>query len=170
MHKSKQGEEDRERYQAELLATYDDVLSNELKLKLMNTHGPMRIRLMRGGKSYRTATARRVPLRFEKQVDKTLDKLKRMEVITEVNEPTAWCSPAFYNNVRVRLVMVVKQPIYPFPCTTEILQAIPANTRVFAKLDAVHGTSSWYWMRNAQCLQTFSFHKGSFDISVARWD
>ena len=31
-----------------------------------------------------------------------------------------------------------KRPIHPFPCTTEILQAIPLNARVFAKLDAVH--------------------------------
>ena len=66
-------EEEWERYLAELLATYDDILSKELKQKNMNTHGPMRIHLMRGGKLYRTATAQHVPLRFEEQVDKTLD-------------------------------------------------------------------------------------------------
>ena len=99
---------EREWYLAELLATYDDVLSDELKQKPMNTHGPMRVHLMRGGKPYRTATARRVLLRFEEQADRTLDELKQMGVITEINEPTAWCSPAFWepkpHKVRVRLV------------------------------------------------------------------
>ena len=82
-----------------------------------------------------------------------LDELKLMGVLTEVNEPTAWCSPTFWvpklDNVRVRLVTdftnlnrVVKQLIHTFPNTTEILQAIPADARVFAKLNAVFPTGS----------------------------
>ena len=56
-----EAEEERERYLGELLATIDDVLSDKLKQKPMNTHGPMKIHLMMGGKPYRTATARYVP-------------------------------------------------------------------------------------------------------------
>ena len=33
----------------------------------------------------------------------------------------------------------VKRPIHPFSSTKEILQAVPKNAKVFAKLDAVHG-------------------------------
>ena len=33
----------------------------------------------------------------------------------------------------------VKRPIHPFSSSKEILQAVPKNAKVFAKLDAIHG-------------------------------
>ena len=91
----------------ELVTSCEDVLSDKLKREPMNTHEPMKIHLMRGGgEPYRTAIS------FEEQADKILDELKSMGVITEVNEPTAWCSSAFWvpkpDNLRVQLVKYFK--------------------------------------------------------------
>ena len=96
-----------------------------------------------------------------------------MGVITEVNEPTAWYSTTFWvpkpDKIRVRLVTdftnlnrVIKRPIHPFPCTTEILQAIPANGRVFAKLDAVHGYFQLALDEKSSKLTTFLLPQGKF--------
>ena len=91
-----------------MLASHNDILSDELKQEPMNTCGAMKIHFMRGGKSYRTTRARRVPLHFKEQAYKMLNELKQMGVITEVNEPTAWCSPNFWlpkpDDIHVRLV------------------------------------------------------------------
>ena len=168
--------EEKENYLAELLASYDEVLSAELKQEPMITHSPMKIHLMRGGKPYGTATARHIPLRFEEQADKMLDELKQMGVITEVNESMACCSPAFWvpkpDNIRVRLVTdftnlykVVKQPIHPFPCTTKILQAILANARVFTKLDTGHVYFQLALDKKAPCSLHSCYHRENSDTS-----
>ena len=59
-------------YLVDLLSSYDDVLSEELKWEPMSTNGPLRLHLKRGGRPYRTAIARR----FEEQEVKTLEELK----------------------------------------------------------------------------------------------
>ena len=71
-------------------------------------------------------------------------------VIAPVTEPSEWCAPAFFvpkaDGKKVGLVTdytklnkFVKRPIHPFPSVKEIFQSIPAGTRYFAKMDAVHG-------------------------------
>ena len=131
----------------------------------------MKIHLMRGGKPYRTTIARWVPLRFKEQADKTLDK--SMGVITEVNEPTAWCSLAFWvpkaDNICVWLVTdftnmnrVVKWSIHPFPSITEILQANLADARVFAKLDTIHEYFQLALDEKSSMLTTFLLSQGKF--------
>ena len=37
-----------------------------------------------------------------------------------------------------KLDRYVKRPVHPFPSVKEIVQSIPAGTRYFAKMDAVH--------------------------------
>ena len=53
-------------------------------------------------------TARRVPKHFESESKKTIAELIECQIITPVDEPTTWCSPAFFvpkaDGKRVHLV------------------------------------------------------------------
>ena len=95
-------------------------------------------------------TARRVPKHYEPESKKTITELLERQVIAPVDEPTTWCSPAFFvpkaDGKRVRLVTdftslnkFVLRPTHPFPSTREIIEAIPPDAKLFCKLDAVHG-------------------------------
>ena len=110
----------------------------------------MHITLMPGAIPKKVLCARRVPLRYEKEANKTIKELVDRGVITPVNGTLDWCSPAFFvpkgDKIRVRLVTDytelnkhVNRPIHLFAHTTEILQAIPAEAKFFAKMDTVHG-------------------------------
>ena len=92
--------------------------------------------------------ARRGPLHYKKEAEKTVNQLIKKGVIVPANETTDWCSPAFFvpkgDKVRVRLLTDytelnkhVKLPIHPFSRTKEILEAIPKEAKVFPKLDTV---------------------------------
>ena len=50
----------------------------------------------------------------------------------------------------------------PVPSTTEILQAISANARVFAKLDAIHGYFQLALDEKGSMLTTFLLPQGKF--------
>ena len=73
-------------------------------------------------------TARRVPKHYEPESKKTIEELIERQVIAPVEEPTTWCSPAFFvpkaDGKRVHLVTdftalnkFVKRPTHPFPST-----------------------------------------------------
>ena len=79
-----------------LLKDYPDVLSDELSPQPMKTDKPMHIHLMEGAVPRRVTSARRVPLRYEKETEKTVDELVKKGVIVPANETTDWCSPAFF--------------------------------------------------------------------------
>ena len=60
-----------------------------------------------------------------------------------------WCALAFFvpkgHGLHVRLVTdytklnrYVSKPVHPFPSVKEIVQAVPAGTQYFAKMDALH--------------------------------
>ena len=59
----------------------------------------------------------------------------------------------------------VKRPIHPFSSTKEILQAVPKNAKVFAKLDAVHGYFPLGLDKESSKITTFRYPKGNSDIS-----
>ena len=76
--------------------------------------------------------------------------LVKAEVIEPESDPTECCALAFFvpkgDGLRVRLVTdytklnrYVRWPVHPFPLVKEIVQAVPAGTKVFAKMDALHG-------------------------------
>ena len=99
---------------------------------------------------YRVSTARQVPLRFQTMAEQIVMYLIKAQVIVPESEPTEWCAPAFFvpkgDGVRVRLVTdytklnrYVSRPVHPFPSVKEIVQAVPAGTKYFAKMDALHG-------------------------------
>ena len=117
--------------------------------------------------------ARRVPLRFKEGADTVVQDLMNKKVIVPVNITTDWCSPAFFvpksNMIRVRLVTdythlnkYVKRPVHPFPCTAEILQAIPSTVTCFSKLDAVHGYFQLALEPKSSLITTFLLPQGKF--------
>ena len=68
----------------------------------------------------------------------------------EENEPQDWCALGFFvpkpNGEDVRMVTdyskinkFVKHPVHPFPSVADIVRSIPAGTKNFAKIDAIHG-------------------------------
>ena len=152
---------------------FKDVLSDELSPIPMKTKTPMHISLKKGVAPKKVTSARRVPLRYEKEAAKTVQELIKKGVITPVSETTDWCSPAFFvpkaDKVRVRLVTDytdlnkhVKRPIHPFTHTQEILQAIPKEAKYFAKLDAVHGYFQLGLDEESSKLTTFLLPQGKF--------
>ena len=70
-----------------LLTEFSDVLSDELGAKPMNAER-MKIKLKPGYSPKKVTTARRVPLRYEKEANATIKDLIKKRVIVEVTEPT----------------------------------------------------------------------------------
>jgi hypothetical protein len=132
-----------------LLAEFPSVFSDTLPDMPMNVE-KMKIHTLEKVVPYQITTPRQIPQRYVSQANETLRNLISSKVITECHEPTDWCSPAFFvpkpGGKKVRLVTdytrlnkFVQRPVHPFPSVKEIIQAIPAGTKFFAKLDAVHG-------------------------------
>ena len=63
---------------------------------------------MEGATPNKFTSARRVPLRYEKEAEKTVNELVKKGVIIPANKTTDWCSPAFFvpkgDKIRVQLV------------------------------------------------------------------
>ena len=57
----------------------------------MRTEKPMHIHLMEGATPKKVTSARRVPLRYEKEAEKTVDELVKKGVIIPANETTGPC-------------------------------------------------------------------------------
>ena len=158
---------------AEILSEYEDVLSDELNPVPMQTGTDMHINLIDNVKPFKTLLARRVPLRYETEANKTIQDLINKKVIVPVSETTDWCSPAFFvpkgDGVRVRLVTdytrlndFVKRPVHPFPSTRDIIQSIPHGCKWFAKLDAVHGYFQLALDEESSFITTFLLPQGKF--------
>ena len=64
-----------------LIKDYPDVLSDELSPRPMKTDKPMHIHLMEGAVPRKVTSARRVPLRYEKEAEKTVEELVKKGVI-----------------------------------------------------------------------------------------
>ena len=113
-----------------LIKEFGSTLSDDLNPEPMKSEKPMHISLRPGAIPTKVTTARRVPLRYEAEANKTITDLIKRGVIAPVKETTEWCSPAFFvpkgDNIRVRLVTDytalnkhVNRPIHLFPvsCT-----------------------------------------------------
>ena len=111
-----------------LIRDYPDILSNELSPNPMKTDKPMHIHVKEGAIPRKVTSARRVPICYEKEAEKTVNEIIKKDVIVPANETTDWCSPAFFvtkgDKIRVRLVTEytelnkhVKRPIHPLSST-----------------------------------------------------
>ena len=90
-----------------------------------------------------------------------------------MDEPTTWCSPAFFvpkaDDKRVRLVTdfnalnrFVQRPTHPFLSTREIIEAIPPEAKLFCKPDAVHRYFQLALDERSSKLTTFLIQQGRF--------
>ena len=133
----------------------------------------MKIYLKENATPYRVSAPRPIPLRFQEPANLEIDKYIKSGIIAPCDEPTEWCSPAFFvpkgDGKRVRLVTdytklnkFVIRPAHPFPSVADIVQSIPANSRCFAKLDATHGYFQIPLSKEASQLTTFLLPSGRY--------
>ena len=116
---------------------------------------------------------RPIPLKFQEPASAEIEKYVKSGIITPCDEPTDWCSPAFFvpkgDGKRVRLVTdytrlnkFVVRPVHPFPSVSDIVQSIPASSTCFAKLDATHGYFQIPLSDEASKLTTFLLPSGRY--------
>ena len=79
-----------------LIGESPTLLRDDLNPEPMKTDKPMHITLLPGATPKKFLSARRVPLRYEKEAAKTIKELIDRGVITPVNDTSDWCSPAFF--------------------------------------------------------------------------
>ena len=110
----------------------------------------MKIHLTDPYVQHRFSTARQIPLRFQTMAEQIVQDLVKARVIEPESDPMEWCAPAFFvpkgDGLCVRLVTdytklnrYVHRPVHPFLSVKEIVQAVPAGTKYFAMMDALHG-------------------------------
>ena len=54
-----------------------------------------------------------------------------------------------------KIYKYVKHPVHPFPSVADIIRSIPAGTKFFAKMDAIHGYFQLAWDEESSKLTTF---------------
>ena len=138
---------------------------------------PMVIHLNRSHPDYRplkTTTARKVPLHFQAEAEKTLQWYIDSGVIERVpdSETTEWCSPGFFvpkPNGKVRLVVdyreinrFIERPVHPFPSPRDIIKDIKPNSKYFLKLDASQGYYQLPLAEESKDLTTFLLPSGRY--------
>ena len=113
----------------------------------------------------------RIPVALKEQAEKKLDRMEKMEIIEQINEPTDWVNSMVVvekpnGNLRIcldpkHLNKAIKRPHYAMPTTEEILTKISTG-KFFTKLDA----SNAYWQipvdESSSKLLTFNSPKGRF--------
>ena len=156
-----------------ILAEFSDVISDQLKTEPMRGP-PMKIVLKAGAIPRRVNIARQVPLRYREEFQKVIEDLIAKGIIARVgdSEPTEWCSHGFAvpkAPPKVRLVTDyqalnrwVQRPVHPFPAVKDIIRRIPADAKVFAKLDAVHGYFQLALDEESSKLTTFLLETGRY--------
>ena len=131
------------------LSVFSSVFSDSLDNKPMCANN-MKIYLKENSVPYRVSSPRPIPLRFQEPAHSEIAKHIGSGVIVPCNEPTDWCSLAFFvpkgDGKLVCLVTdytklnrFVVRPAHPFPSVPGIIQSIPVSAACFAKLDATHG-------------------------------
>ena len=106
------------------------------------------IKLREGAKPFSLNTPRRVPIPLMQQVRNELDRMERLGVISQVEDPTEWCAgmvvvPKANGQVRIcvdltKLNENVCRERHQLPAVEQTLAQI-AGAQVFTKLDANSG-------------------------------
>ena len=133
----------------------------------------MKIYLKDNSVLYCASAPRPIPLRFQEPANSEIAMHIATGVIVPCDEPTDWCSPAFFvpkgDSKRVRLVtdytklnQFVVHPVHPFPSVPDIIQSIPASAACFAKLDPTHGYFQLPLDEEPSKLTTFILSSGHY--------
>ena len=165
----------------DLIDEFSDVFDDEKVTPLQ--HGkPMHISLNRADPNYKAlkvSTARKVPLHFQQEADKTLQWYINSGVIEKVpeHETTEWCSPGFFvpkPNGKVRLVVDYRQinkfidrPVHPFPSPRDIVKDIKPESKWFVKMDASQGYYQVPLDKESKNLTTFLLPSGRYRFTRA---
>ena len=132
---------------------------------------PYTIKLRPDAKPVAIYTPRRVPFPLRSQVKEELARMEALGVISQVDQPTDWCSgmvavPKKSGSVRIcvdlqRLNESVLREVHPLPRVEETLAQL-AGAKVFSKLDA----NSGFWQipleEESRLLTTFLTPFGRF--------
>ena len=139
-----------ERIRSYLLKEFQNMISDELSDKPINVP-PITIKLKAGPiRPIQCTRARPVDHHFQGPAYDLIKKLQRMKVLSEVDYPTEWVSPAKFvpkaNGVDVRLTTnfqqlnkFIERPIHPCLSAHETVRQIDPKAKVFATLDAIMG-------------------------------
>ena len=164
----------------DLLAEYPEVFEDTKVTPMAGD--PMNISLRRKDPNYRplqVTTARKIPLHFQAEADKTLNWFIKSGVIEKVptNETTEWCSPGFFvakPDGKVRLVVDYRQinkfidrPVHPFPSPRDILKDIKPDSKWFIKMDALQGYYQVPLSEESKRLTTFLLPTGRYRFTRA---
>ena len=129
---------------------FHDVLSDRLGDKVLKGP-PMHINLRKDVpiKPYKVWSVKNTPLHLQKAADRELKKLLEDGIIEPVSEPSDYCHYAKWvekpGSDSVRLVVDIQlnktciRPTHPSLAREAIIQSLPPDAKVFAKLDATAG-------------------------------
>lgn len=129
-------------------------------------------------KPLKVFTTRQIPLHLKSRADKLIDELLTAKVIIPEREPTDWVAPAHFvpkpNSNKVRLVTdyrvlnkYISRPIHPFPAANELIRKILPDSKVFCKIDCIHGYYQVPLDEEASKLTTFLLPSGRYRYMAA---
>ena len=123
-------------------------------------------------KPFAVAAPRRVPVPYLKKVEGELERLKELDVIRPVTNPTQWCAPIVVvpkdktDTVRIcvdltKLNEGVMRENFPLPSTDQLLAQLE-GAKVFSKLDCNSGFYQIPLAKESEELTTFITPFGRF--------
>ena len=134
-----------------------------------------KIPLKPDAKPYALHTARRIPISMRKEVEKELNRMESLGVISRIDEPSPWCAgmvvvPKPSGKVRICVDMKplnenVMREFHPLPAVDETLAQL-TGARIFTKLDANAGFWQIPLAKESRPLTTFITPFGRYQFNV----
>ena len=152
---------------------FPDIIHYSLNPIPMKTE-PMHIYLKETDeRPLRISTERQIPKHFQAAAERCIRYLLDKGVIEKVDLAHRLVFHSIFrtksNNIDVRLVTDftyinkrIVRPVHPFPSSADIMQAIPPDAYIFAKLDAIHGYFQLALDEVSSDLTMFLLHSGRF--------